>query len=78
MASSSYLEQIESNLILAGVREYFDAIVSGKSVEHGKPAGCTAIMISDVLAPSEEIRKIADKIYDSLDGFTEEILEMKL
>lgn len=112
VASSSYPEQIESNLRLAGVREYFDAVVSGKSVEHGKPApdifflaakqikcdpetcyvfedsengiragkaaGCTAIMIPDVLAPSEEIRKIADKIYDSLDEFTEEILETNI
>ena len=41
------------------MREYFDAVVSGKEVEHGKPAldifllaaGCTAIMIPDVLAP---------------------------
>ena len=35
-------------------------------------------MIPDVLAPSEEIRKIADKIYDSLDEFTEEILETNI
>ena len=34
--------------------------------------------LPDVLAPSEEIRKIADKIYDSLDGFTEEILETNI
>lgn len=30
VASSSYPEQIESNLKLAGMREYFDAVVSGK------------------------------------------------
>lgn len=35
VASSSYPEQIESNLKLAGMREYFDAVVSGKEVEHG-------------------------------------------
>lgn len=38
VASSSYPEQIESNLKLAGMREYFDAVVSGKEVKHGKPA----------------------------------------
>lgn len=109
VASSSYPEQIESNLKLAGLREYFDAVVSGKEVVHGKPApdifllaaerigcapetcyvfedsengiragkaaGCTAIMIPDVLAPSEEIKEIADGIYKSLDIFTEEVLE---
>ena len=109
VASSSYPEQIESNLKLAGLREYFDAVVSGKEVKHGKPApdifllaaerihctpeicyvfedsengiragkaaGCTAIMIPDVLAPSEEIKKSVDGIYESLDEFTEEVLE---
>ena len=109
VASSSYPEQIESNLKLAGMREYFDAVVSGKEVEHGKPApdifllaaerigctpetcyvfedsengihagkaaGCTAIMIPDVLVPSEEIKEIADGIYESLEAFTVEVLE---
>lgn len=109
VASSSYPEQIESNLKLAGMREYFDAVVSGKEVEHGKPApdifllaaerigctpetcyvfedsengihagkaaGCTAIMIPDVLAPSEEIKEIADGIYESLEAFTVEVLK---
>ena len=109
VASSSYPEQIESNLKLAGMREYFDAVVSGKEVEHGKPApdifllaaerigcapetcyvfedsengiragkaaGCTAIMIPDVLTPSEEIKEIADGIYESLEAFTVEVLE---
>ena len=109
VASSSYPEQIASNLKLAGMREYFDAVVSGKEVKHGKPApdifllaaerihctpetcyvfedsengiragkaaGCTAIMIPDVLAPSEEIKKFVDGIYESLDEFTEEVLE---
>ena len=111
VASSSYPEQIESNLALAGLREYFDEVVSGKEVEHGKPApdifllaakrigcapeecyvfedsengiragktaGCTAIMIPDILTPSKEIREIADGIYDSLDVFTEKMLEKR-
>ena len=32
-------------------------------------------MIPDVLAPSEEIKKSVDGIYESLDEFTEEVLE---
>lgn len=109
VASSSYPEQIESNLILAGLREYFDEVVSGKEVEHGKPApdifllaaerigcapetcyvfedsengiragkaaGCISIMVPDILTPSREIKEIADGIYESLDAFTEEVLE---
>ena len=109
VASSSYPEQIESNLKLAGMRGYFDVVVSGKEVKHGKPApdifllaaerigctpetcyvfedsengiragkaaGCTAIMIPDVLAPSEKIKKLVDGIYESLDEFVEEVLE---
>lgn len=38
VASSSRRSQIESNLRIAGVYEYFDEIVSGMELEHGKPA----------------------------------------
>ena len=38
IASSSSREQIESNLRMTGLRGYFDEIVSGKEVAHGKPA----------------------------------------
>lgn len=38
VASSSTKEQIESNLKIAGIRRYFDAITSGKEVVYGKPA----------------------------------------
>ena len=48
---------------------------SENGIRAGKAAGCTAIMIPDVLAPSEEIKEIADGIYKSLDIFTEEVLE---
>ena len=44
-------------------------------IRAGKAAGCTTIMIPDVLAPSEEIKKSVDGIYESLDEFTEEVLE---
>lgn len=32
-------------------------------------------MIPDVLVPSEEIKEIADGIYESLEAFTVEVLE---
>ncbi len=38
VASSSSVEQIESNLEIAGLREYFSEIISGMEVQHGKPA----------------------------------------
>ena len=48
---------------------------SENGIHAGKVAGCTAIMIPDVLAPSEEIKEIADGIYESLEAFTVEVLE---
>lgn len=38
VASSSPRQQIEGNLETAGIRDYFEEIVSGTEVEHGKPA----------------------------------------
>lgn len=38
VASSSFPRQIEANLRGAGLREYFDAVVSGTEVKLGKPA----------------------------------------
>lgn len=38
VASSSAKKQIEMNLQKAGIMHYFDEIVSGEEVEHGKPA----------------------------------------
>ena len=48
---------------------------SENGIRAGKAEGCTAIMIPDVLAPSEEIKKFVDGIYESLYEFTEEVLE---
>lgn len=100
VASSSEKQQIEWNLYKSGIQSYFQAVVSGKEVEHGKPspdifllaaekigckaeecfvfedsengiragksAGCTTIMIPDLMKPSEEIRKLCDGIYPTL------------
>jgi len=38
VASSSSRQQIEVNLEVAGIREYFEEIISGTEVKHGKPA----------------------------------------
>jgi HAD superfamily hydrolase (TIGR01509 family) len=37
VASSSPKAQVERNLTTAGIRNYFDAVVSGQEVTHGKP-----------------------------------------
>lgn len=37
VASSSIIGQIESNLEIAGIREYFSEIISGTEVKRGKP-----------------------------------------
>lgn len=38
VASSTARQQIEKNLRMAGIRDYFEEIVSGSEVKHGKPA----------------------------------------
>ena len=38
VASSSWPEMIRSNLQVSGTEQYFDEVVSGSWVEHGKPA----------------------------------------
>ena len=48
---------------------------SENGIRAGKAAGCTAIMIPDILKPSDEIREIADGIYESLETFTEKVLD---
>jgi len=38
VASSSSIEQITSNLRVSGLAEYFDEVISGAGLPHGKPA----------------------------------------
>lgn len=100
VASSSSKKQIESNLEIAGIKSYFDAIVSGTEVKNGKPApdifllaaekigcrpeecyvfedssngiragyaaGCKAIMIPDLIAPTVEMHRLSWGICDTL------------
>lgn len=100
VASSSSKEQIRKNLVNSGLEKYFDEIVSGADVKHGKPApdifllaaenisclpeecyvfedsengicagsaaGCTTIMIPDLISPSEHTREICNHICSSL------------
>ena len=57
VASSSLPGQIEANLRGAGIRDYFDAVVSGTEVECGKPA-------PDIfLRAAERIRCRAEECY---------------
>ena len=49
VASSSARAQIESNLRLTGLGEYFDAIVSGEDVSHGKPDPEIFLLAADAI-----------------------------
>ncbi len=100
VASSSGKSQIENNLKIAGIRTYFEKIISGTEVETGKPepdifllaaekidckpeecyvfedslngiqagyrAGCKAIMIPDLIIPTEQMKNLSYGIYDTL------------
>ena len=112
LASSSPLDLILHNLKTAGLDVYFDEIVSGQQVEHGKPApdifllaaekiglapsdcyvfedglngiragyaaGCSCIMIPDLVSPTEEIRKICAGICPDLEEAWKAILDGEL
>lgn len=100
LATSTMRERAEGNLVRAGIIDYFDGIMYGGIVEHGKPApdiyehacallgvapeeaigiedsingvksshaaGLYTIMVIDLIKPTDEVRNIADKIYESL------------
>lgn len=100
VASSAPLALIQNNLQLAEITKYFDVIVSGEEVKHGKPApdifllalqrlhlaaedcyvfedgihgayagiqaGCSTIMVPDLLPPTDELCKLCTGIYYSL------------
>ncbi len=110
VASSSSTEQIQSNLKIAGISEYFLSIVSGSEVKAGKPApdifiyaaekidckpeecfvfedskngikagyaaGCSTIMVPDVIEADAEIIPYCTKICSSLIEAKQEINNM--
>ena len=100
LATSRHAVTPEHHLHSAALREYFDAVIGGDQVAHGKPspeiyekaaaavgsdphdcaaaedsfngvraahrAGLYTIMVPDLAAPDDEMRKIADAIVPSL------------
>lgn len=54
VASSSPLAQIEHNLRLTGIRDRFDALVSGDEVVHGKPAPDIFLMAAERIGCAPE------------------------
>lgn len=54
VASSSPMETIESNLKRTGIAKYFDAVVSGQEVEHGKPFPDIFILAAERLGLNPE------------------------
>lgn len=100
LATSTMRERAEANLKRAALLSYFDGIMYGGIVAHGKPApdiyeqacallnvepteaigvedsingvksshaaGLYTVMVIDLIQPNDEVRGIADQIYDSL------------
>lgn len=54
VASSSEISQIQSNLRIAGIENYFDAVVSGFNIAHGKPAPDIFLLAAEKLALAPE------------------------
>lgn len=54
IASSTSKKQIESNLCVSGIRDYFHSIVSGQEVEHGKPAPDIFLMAAEKIERKPE------------------------
>lgn len=44
---------------------------SGNGVRAGAAAQCKTIMIPDLIPPTEELRQLSDKVYNSLSEFVE-------
>lgn len=100
VASSAPIQLIKNNLCLAGIASYFDVVVSGEQVTHGKPApdiflltakklglpaedcyvfedgihgvhaglnaGCSTIMVPDLIPPTADLQNRCTGIYDNL------------
>lgn len=111
VASSSPMDLILSNLKVAHIDSYFDVVVSGQQVAHGKPApdifllaaselgldphdcyvfedgpnglhagvaaGCSTIMVPDLIKPTEELQEICIGIYPTLEAVMEAIKQGK-
>lgn len=63
VASSSPKTQVEKNLLRAGVREYFDAVVTGEEVTHGKPAPDIFLLAAEKIGiPPEDCYVFEDSV----------------
>lgn len=100
LASSTRRSSVENHLEQAGLRDYFQTVVTGDMVEHSKPqpdiylmacrelgvapeeafaiedspngirsahaARMTPLMVPDMIAPDDEIKRLSSRIFDSL------------
>ncbi|MCR5826018.1 MAG: HAD family phosphatase, partial [Oscillospiraceae bacterium] len=65
VASSSPMHMIEHNLRLNGIEDRFDALVSGRTVAHGKPAPDVFLLAAERLGLPPEVCWVFE---DSLNG----------
>ena len=54
VASSSLKHQLDANLIKSGLIDYFDEVVSGTELKHGKPAPDIFLHAADMLGYKPE------------------------
>ena len=100
LASSTRRSSVENHLEQAGLRDYFQTVVTGDMVEHSKPqpdiylmacrelgvapeeafaiedspngirsahaARMTPLMVPDMIAPDDEIKRLSRRLFDSL------------
>lgn len=100
LASSTRRSSVENHLEQAGLRDYFQTVVTGDMVEHSKPqpdiylmacrelgvapeeafaiedspngirsahaARMTPLMVPDMIAPDDEMKRLSSRIFDSL------------
>lgn len=67
-ASSSSVEQIETNLAQSGLRDYFDAVVGGDFVANGKPAPDIFLLAAERIGISQADCYVFEDGYNGLRG----------
>ncbi|MBP3876795.1 MAG: HAD family phosphatase [Lachnospiraceae bacterium] len=54
VASSTEIHAVHSNLQMTGIEPYFDAVISGKELEHGKPAPDIFLLAAEAIGVAPE------------------------
>lgn len=66
VASSTRKQTVENQLVWAGIREYFDAIICGDMVERSKPAPDIFLKVCEVLGVEPERAYVIEDSYNGI------------